>query len=277
MDYIIYCDESSSQGERYTDFFGGCLVDGRYINQIVRELNSKKQDLNLKNEIKWVRVTENYLEKYIGMMELFFSYVKDGKIKVRIMFRKKEDTNNSVNRSEDKYFLLYYQFLKHAFGLKYIPVTDEANIRIYLDKLPDKMEKCEVFKKYVFDMQKTKFFANSGIIIKRENIVEINSAEHVIQQCVDIILGAMYFRLNKLNEIVPKGERFRGKRTKAKERLYNIIRKHIDEMLPNFNIGVSTGARSIKDPHWNSPYEHWLFTSSDIAKLENNPESDTAY
>lgn len=37
MEYIIYCDESSSQGEMYTDFFGGCLVDGRYINQIVRE------------------------------------------------------------------------------------------------------------------------------------------------------------------------------------------------------------------------------------------------
>lgn len=269
MEYIIYCDESSSQGDKYTDFYGGCIVDGRYINQIISAIENKKQELHLFDEIKWVRVTENYLCKYIEIINLFFSFVKDGKIKIRIMFRKKETGNNVLNNADDKYFKLYYQFIKHAFGLKCIPEDKPANVRIYLDKLPDRIDKCNQFKEFLYRMPDIRFFANSGLRIRKEDIVEIDSRKHVIHQCVDIVLGSMFFKLNGLNRIVPVGKYRRGKRTVAKEKLYTCIRNNIEALLPKFNVGVSTGGRSYSNPHWESPYEHWLFSSGEIMNLEN--------
>jgi hypothetical protein len=29
-----------------------------------------------------------------------------------------------------------------------------------------------------------------------------------------------------------------------------------------FNVGVSTGDRGYSNPHWESPYEHWLFRAN---------------
>lgn len=274
MEYILYCDESSSQGDKYTDFYGGCIVDGRYLSAIENKLNLKKKDLNLNNEIKWVKVTENYLNKYIEIIDLFFQFVEEGKIKIRIMFRKKEKYVNLFNSAEDKYFKLYYQFIKHSFGLKYIPKSSPANVRIYVDQLPDRKDKCEKFKRFLYDMQRTNFFYNSGLRIKLEDIVEIDSKKHVIQQCVDIILGAMYFKLNGLNKIIPEGQRRRGKRTIAKEKLYKHIHDKITRLLPEFNIGISTGTRGFEKPHWESPYEHWLFNSEQITKLDHEADKD---
>lgn len=77
------------------------------------------------------------------------------------------------------------------------------------------------------------------------------------------ILIDMNFKLNGFNKIKPEGSRTRGKRTIAKEKLYKHIHGKICEIHPTFNIGVSTGSRGYENPHWNSPYEHWLFVPSE--------------
>ena len=59
MEYIIYCDESVSDGIYYTDFFGGVLVCNTDYDVIKDALNAKKLELNLHGEIKWVKVTGN--------------------------------------------------------------------------------------------------------------------------------------------------------------------------------------------------------------------------
>lgn len=64
----------------------GALINLSDINLIENALNSGKEELNLNGEIKWTKVTDNYLEKYIDMINLFFEFIKSGKIKVRIMF-----------------------------------------------------------------------------------------------------------------------------------------------------------------------------------------------
>ena len=61
MRYIVYCDESSSQGDLYVDFFGGCIIDASKIHMIEDSLNGLKLSLNLKSEIKWTYVSEPYL------------------------------------------------------------------------------------------------------------------------------------------------------------------------------------------------------------------------
>ncbi len=119
MEYIIYSDESISRGDYFSDFFGGVLVRSRDIYEVTKAIEAKKQELNFLGEIKWVKVSVNYLEKYKEMMDLFFSFIKQGKLKLRIMFRDTNQVPTNLDRDHiaNRYNLLYYQFIKHAFGL----------------------------------------------------------------------------------------------------------------------------------------------------------------
>lgn len=260
MEYIIYCDESSQSGAKFGDFFGGCIVNSKDLIPITNALNQCKQDNNLLGEIKWNKLTENYLQKYINVIDLFFNYIEQGKIKMRVMFRNINDNPSVRYTTDDKYFKLYYQFLKHSFGLMRIPSElGPVFTRIYLDQLPDKTEKSKKFKQALLDMPDTLDFQESNLHIRQSDIAEVISHDHVILQCVDIVLGSMYFRLNDLHKVIPDGQKRRGKRTVAKEKLFDHISQRIRQIVPYFNIGISTGNRNSDNPHWEAPYEHWRF------------------
>lgn len=264
MEYILYCDESSDKGTKYSDFFGGCMVNSKNATAVISALEKKKRELHLRGEIKWTKVTANYLDHYIQMMDLFFDFIGEGKIKMRVMFRKNEDTPHGkpVHEKDDKYFKLYYQFIKHSFGLKEIPAEEgKVFLRVYFDQLPDTKVKCEKFKDFVRNLPNTSDFqrVRGRLCIRKEDVADVCSHDHVLLQCADIVLGAMYFRLNELHKERPEGSRTRGKRTIAKEKLYKHINKRICELLPNFNIGISTGQRNYSHPDWELPYSHWRF------------------
>ena len=63
-EFVIYCDESIEKGAYYSDFYGGVLVASKDLDNVVQRLENCKADLNLHQEVKWIKVTENYLEKY---------------------------------------------------------------------------------------------------------------------------------------------------------------------------------------------------------------------
>lgn len=262
MEFVLLCDESAEKGKKYGDFFGGCLVNGKDITAINEALNLKKSELHFFGELKWTKVTMPYLEKYKAIMDLFFSFVREGKIKVRIMFRSMKDEPARHSSQDEKYFKLYYQFIKHAFGFRTIPqALAPVYVRIYLDQLPDTKEKCAAFKDFLLDMPNTADFQNSPLRIREGDIAEICSHNHVLLQCVDVVLGAMNFRLNELHRAIPEGQTHRGQRTIAKEQLYKHIYQQICQMKPRFNIGVSTGDCGYQNPHWECPYQHWDFKS----------------
>lgn len=264
VEYIVYCDESSDKGSLYVDFYGGSIVRADKLPEIVAALNAKKEELNLHGEIKWIKVTKQYLERYQEMICLFFTYVRAGDIRVRIMFRKKTNQRAAGNgmSKDDRYFKLYYQFLKHSFGFRTPAAhTGEYYVHFLLDELPDHSAEADKFKNYLCALPQTADMQETGMQIRKRDIGEVRSHDHVVLQCTDIVLGAMFFRLNRLHEVKPEGARRRGNRTIAKEKLYKMIQKEIATIHPNFNIGVSTGAHGREYPHWNSPYEHWLFES----------------
>lgn len=265
---IIYCDESVQRGKFYSNFYGGVLVSSRHQESINQTLNEKKKALNLNNEVKWQRVTENYLGKYIELMDCFFDFVKASKLKVRIMFTQNAHVPTKLEQyhRENAYFLLYYQFIKHAFGLMHCPKPkgqDDIALRLHFDWLPDTKEKNAQFKSYIAALSKQPNFKNHGIFIRPDNIAEVDSSSHVLMQCLDVVLGSMQFRLNNLHKVKPEGKYRRSKRTVAKEKLYKHINKRIDEIYPNFNIGVTTALRDGYKSIWQHPYRHWVFTPKD--------------
>ena len=274
MEYIIYCDESVSNGHYYTDFFGGVLVRNIDFDTIKDAIAHKKDELLLSGEIKWVKVTENYLDKYKQMMDLFFSFIKDNKMKVRIMFRDTSQVPSNLTREQihNRYSLLYYQFVKNAFGLVYhdghsgIPVY----LRLYFDEIPYPLDQRHAFKAHIFSLQRNSRFRRANLKIRMEDIVEIDSTKHPILQCMDIVLGSIAFMLNKKNEVCLPGLSGRVKRTIAKEQLFFHILKLIQESdgIEFFDISRSTPIIAPGD-YWIMPYRHWKFTTSEY---RINPE-----
>lgn len=262
MEYILYCDESSAQGERYTDFFGGCMIQAGRQQAISDTLNQKKTDLGMNAEIKWTKVSERYVDKYCELLHLFFDFVRSGDIRVRIMFRKTENQYAPAQRPlhDERYFKLYYQFLKHSFGFKTSrDVTGDYYVHFYMDELPDHTAKADEFKRFLCSLPNIADMTGTGLHIRMRDIGEVRSHDHILLQCTDVVLGSMQFRLNNLHKAIPEGQHRRGKRTVAKEKVYDQIYKEICSIHPNFNIGISTGSRGREEPHWTSPYEHWEF------------------
>lgn len=103
VEYTLYCDESSSKGKLYADFYGGSLVRSSQLSSIEKALNAKKAELNLHGEIKWSKVTDQYLTHYQEMIRLFFEFVRAGDIRIRIMFRSKADqyASNEMSRKDN--------------------------------------------------------------------------------------------------------------------------------------------------------------------------------
>jgi hypothetical protein len=261
-EYIIFCDESEKEGKYYSNFYGGLLVGASQYERVTKRLNAIKQELNLFGEVKWEKVTERYLPKYEILMRHFFEEIAGGNVKVRIMFRQNafKPFGLTPKQMEMQYFLLYYQFIKHAFGLEFIePTPKGTKLRLYLDEFPETGEKVERFKGFLLALSKNKKFRDINLKIKREDVVEIRSHEHVLIQCLDVVLGAIAFRLNdKHKEKLPEKKR-RGKRTRAKETLYKLILQQIRKIHPNFNIGVTTSFGGNIKRRWEDPYLHWCF------------------
>ena len=120
-------------------FMDGALINLSDINLIDKVLNNKKEELNLNGEIKWTKVTDNYLDKYIEIISLFFKFIKSGKIKVRIMFAQNAFVSDGLTKeqNDNEYSILYYYFLKDSFGLKYsnnTPFKNKVNFSLYLDE-----------------------------------------------------------------------------------------------------------------------------------------------
>lgn len=266
MDYLIYCDESLSKGQFFSHFYGGALVRSKDYAEVKEALDAKKYELNLLGEIKWTKVSANYIEKYKEMMNLYFKFIKEGKIKVRIMF---QATDQIVHERSDamQYHLLYYQFIKHAFGLPYKDeYSDEAvHLKLFFDEIPDTKEQNDDFKAHLCYLQELQKFKKANIKIQHDDISEIDSHKHSIQQCMDIILGSMAFRLNNLHLEIPEGANAPGKKTKAKEALFN----HILELIQNANGVKAFKIKENTEPdtakyRWTTPYRHWRFVPAKL-------------
>lgn len=241
----------------------GALVKISDVQSIEKTLNDKKEELNLKGEIKWTKVTGNYLEKYIDMINLFFSFIKSGKIKVRIMFAQNAFVSDGLTKehTDNEYNILYYFFLKNAFGLKYsnnMPFKHKVNFSLYLDDLPCSENQKNNLKNSLYRYNHELKQNN----IEITEIVEIDSKKHVIQQCMDIILGSMNFKLNGFNELKDDETGKRSKRTIAKDKLYKVINSNIREIRKGFNVGVSTGIDGDTTNYWKHLYRHWNFISA---------------
>ena len=266
-EYIIFCDESEKKGTFYSNFYGGVMVGSKDWDQVTQRLRHIADANGIESEIKWSKVGPMEVAKYASLMKTFFDEMQNGVLKMRIMFRQNAHvpTMLSTEQRKNEYFLLYYQFLKHGFGLSHMPdhSPEGVNLRLYLDKLPNQnKESKEQFRGHIAALTSTARLRNKGIQLLQENITDVDSKSHILLQCMDVVLGSIAFRLNDKHKLIPEGEHRRGKRTVAKEKLYNNIRQQIIRVTgkKHFNIGTNTAPSTFPDGLWLDAYRHWKFT-----------------
>lgn len=264
--YIIYCDESDIKGEFFSHFYGGVLIDASKQQAIEHELQEVKDRLNIfDGEMKWQKITESYKDKYIEFVSAVFDIVERGDMKIRIMFTQNRWVPYLEEYQYDhEYFLLYHQFIKHAFGLRYS--TNEgknpASAAILLDDIPHNAEKMKVFKTYLSSLSDFPIWRRAKFSVAYDDITDVDSKKHNILQALDVVLGGMQSRLNeKHTKPVPPAKR-RAKRARAKAAVYDAIKTRIFRIYPNFNVGISTGHSGGLTDRWTNPYRHWLFMPS---------------
>ena len=117
LEYVIYTDESN-KGEVLLELLRRRARAVARPEPMIARLEQCKARLNLHQEVKWQKVTENYLEKYKALIDEFFDEVAAGRAKERVMFTQNQfiPTGLSPDQRRAEYHLLYYQFIKHAFG-----------------------------------------------------------------------------------------------------------------------------------------------------------------
>ena len=263
--FLIFCDESEASGRYFSNFYGGLLVGSSQYQRVTKKLNTLKKSLNLHGEVKWSKVTGPYLQKYEALVKCLFHELRQGHLKMRIMFR--QNTHVATGLTDDQiegpYFRLYYQFIKHAFGFQHrVEGSSRASLRLFFDSFPATREEAQQFKGFIHGLGQSPEFREGNVFLKAEDIAEVRSHEHVLLQMLDIVLGSVNFRLNNLHKEKPPGSRRRGKRTVAKEKLYKLILSEIHSLYPRLNIGISTGTPGGAPQRWGHAYRHWRFIPS---------------
>lgn len=261
-EYWIFADESVQEGRLFSSFYGGVIVSHSQFAGIRERLVAKKQELGLGGrEVKWQKVAEKFETEYTALMSAFFGEMAGGHLKMRVMFRENSQSGELKSRlRNERYTKLYYQFIKHSFGLKWRP-TDlgEYRLRIFLDELPDNKRQIFTFKNFLSDLPKTQEMREQRMAIDPQHVSEVDSRDYVLLQCLDVVLGAMAFRLNDKHLEKPEGKRTRGKKTIVKERLYRHILAEIRKVNNALAFDPKTSTSGISGEAWKMPYRHWKF------------------
>lgn len=256
----IWLDESDRHGEFYSNFYGGILVPSRYYPEVLARMRMVVEELGITDEIKWQKVNEYHYDKYVRLIDELFDLAKEGKLKIRIFFRHNQYAPSRLTQEERKadYPMLYYQFIKYAFGLPYADKGELDSLTLYLDEIPLRQSERDEFISHIRGLAKDPVLNKIGLSIAEDGIIEVDSKRHLPLQFMDVVLGAICFKLNEKDKLKSEGENKVGKRTLLKLKLYKHINARIRDIYPNFNIGITTPIRVPSDS-WRQVYRHWSF------------------
>lgn len=253
----IWLDESDKHGKYYSNFYGGILVLSQHKEEVLRRMDAVRNEVGITDEIKWQKVNAYHYDKYIHIIDELFQMGKEGLLKIRIFFRHNQyEPDLTSEKRKEEYPILYYQFIKYAFGLFF--ADDNEGIRLYLDEIPLGQEAKKNFVKHLYNLNNDADFIAKGLRFVEKGISEVDSKSHLPLQFMDVILGAICFKLNEKDKLKSDGDERPGKRTILKLKIYKHINKRIREIYPDFNIGISTPIKKDSD-RWFQIYRHWSF------------------
>lgn len=267
--FLIYADEAWTQNHktsenRYHCFFGGFLATPQEFKQFENDLILLQKKHKQSKEIKWAKLSKNNIDFYkeiIILVENFLCINRFSKYRQFFMDRHHEYSGLQTN-TLDSQFKMYYQFLKHSFGLQYIPFKN-IHIVFFLDTHSSHYHK-EKLKEFSIDLPRILNRSDIKIEIKF-----IDSKKSKILQVCDLLMGTAGYYGNAIFERKVNGRKQITKHQKLKrdfgKNTYNMLR-NIDAKFRNtkaFNWFESTGIESCKSNSYHHKLRIWKFIPHD--------------
>lgn len=194
LKYDLYCDESRQdllvkKSSIHTNNRFAC-IGGIKIKTSSREtikLNIKKlkEEYSVYGELKWGNVSENKLEMYLQLIEMFFNF--DDIYFRTVVIDAQDVDNDTFNESDHElgYYKFYYQLIKH-----WIDPKDKHYIFTDYKTNKDK-----------FRLQELKRILNNSTNSACIDIIQsIDSKESLLLQLQNVLMGAVGYKFNYGND-----------------------------------------------------------------------------
>lgn len=229
--YEIYADEAWTHCNpplnRYWCFYGGILGRAADLDRFDTALRAIKKKNNVKSEVKWSKLKEDNISCYKEMVDELMLYLRSGSIKYRQMFLDRAfvripEPGEPPITELDVQFKLYYQYIKHAFGLRYLPhAPDGTQVLLRLDNHSSQGHKDRLVS---FCEELPGYLHRPDLTIR---VTFVNSAKVPRLQVCDVLMGAAGSHGNKMFAKRAPGQR----RITPKQKLRNELCKYIYEAL----------------------------------------------
>ncbi len=203
------------------------------MDRLDTRLRMVRSDDGISGEIKWKSLSEANYECYIEFVDTLFESILSGEVKFRQMFldrtfvwQPKRDQAEITDIESQ--FKLYYQFLKHAFGLKYLPRAagvDQIELLVRLDNHSSQPNKEKLVD----------FCATLPRILERHDVRVsvsfLNSKKAPRIQVWDLLIGAAGSHGNRMHLKRSDGQRGMTKKQKLRDNFC----KHVYQSLKNID------------------------------------------
>jgi hypothetical protein len=215
--------------------------------------------------MKWSNARPFNWERYAIVIERFLDYVESGDVKLRYMWldqMKQNPATLTEHQREYGYYILYYFFAVFCLGLPWHDEDEAVKIELLVDTLPEDPVKRREFREFMLRCHSFRRYQGQAPF-RFVEVGEVNSKDHILLQCVDVIIGSAGFRLNKMHLVTQRNGR-RAKATKAKEQLYRQITARIGKITmaergrEAYGIGVSTSTGTFEN-RWRLKFRQWDF------------------
>ena len=265
--YTVYADEAWTHDPelRFWRFYGGAMLRSSERDRIEAELLTLKTQRGLHGEIKWSLTTPARAERFGAIVERFLDYVDAGDVTLRYMWldqlRQDPDALTAWHR-EYGFYILYYYFVVFGFGLPWHDQRDTVAVEFFPDALPNEPVKLREFQQFLHRCHIARRFRQRSSF-RFINVTAVESEKHIILQCVDLIIGAVGYKLNKKYK-AKTGHR-RSRSAVAKIELWERIRDRLGAIdmgergTHSFAVGVNTGTGPEATNRWRHKFRQWDF------------------
>jgi hypothetical protein len=265
--FLVYADEAWTHDPdlRFWRFYGGAMLRSEDRERLNAVLLEAKAAVGLHGELAWTDVRAVTWERIAFVLDRFFDLVDQRLIKLRYMWIDQLFQRPGAiteHHEEHGYFILYYFFIVFAFGLPWHTEPDSVTLQVYPDEMPQEASKREQFRRFLMGCHGFARFNNASLF-RIIDVGDVDSKKHIILQCVDLVIGAMGFKLNKVN-LVKQANGRRAVGTRAKEKLYKYIVSRLGPIYMAehgtraWGAGVNSGTQDFSN-RWTDKFRQWNF------------------
>lgn len=264
----IYADEAWTQQVplyRYHCFFGGIMASSKTMIDLEENIRQLKKEYDFRREIKWTHVSRRDELFFIKLIEIFRDMMLDPAydLKYRQLFLDRAISyKGEPSTTLEAQYKVYYQFIKHSFGLQYIDFP--LNLIINLD----------THSSHVHKSRLREFSDRLPTILNKENRLKlslhfIESRKSLVLQLCDLLMGAAGYYGNNLYNLKQENQKRISQNQSVKKAIgktvYDAFRIINSDARGRkaFNWFETTGLDNDRFNHFNHKLRIWKFEAKE--------------